>query len=164
MVQLVAVASKKINDPETAKDLVQEIFTTLLTKRDDLVEIVSLKAYLYTSLKHAIFNHYRKELTNKRYEEFALNTSLHSDDSLLSRLHARELEEHLAEAIETLPPQCKTVFKLSRQEHLSNSQIATRLQISENTVEQHMRKALRILRVSLGEFLQIGLILFPFIR
>lgn len=160
---LLGVACKKVNDSEAAKDLVQEIFTTLVSKRDDLLEIVSLKAYLLTSLKYAVFNHYRKELVNRRYEEFAMNSNAQIDDSLLPSLHAKQIEEQLAIAVDKLPPQCGTVFKLSRQQHLSNAEIALQLNISENTVEQHMRKALRILRGSLGDYLEVSLILYCFI-
>lgn len=162
VVQLLAFTRKKIDDHEAAQDLVQEIFIGLLGRRDNLQELVSVKSYLYSSLKNGIFNYYRKQLLTKRYEEFVHNTKQKSDDSLLSTLHAKDLEEHLTRVIETLPQQCRTVFKLSRQEHLSNNEIARRLLISENTVEQHMRKALRILRVSLGEYLEVSLILYSF--
>jgi len=159
---LLALACKKINDHEMAQDMVQEIFIRLFNTRKNLLEIGSVKSYLYTSLKNSIFNYYRKQLLNRRYEEFVLNTKQKSDDSLLAALHAKELEEKLNVAIETLPPQCKTVFKLSRKEYLSNNEIACRLAISENTVEQHMRKALRLLRISLGEYLEVCLVLYVF--
>jgi RNA polymerase sigma-70 factor (family 1) len=164
IVQLLGAACKKINDEEAAKDIVQEMFLSMISNRDKLPEIDSPKAYLHTSLKHSIYNYYRRELVSKRYEEFAVTTATGTDDTLLHQLHAKELETQLVLAIETLPPQCRHVFKLSRQEFLSNSQIAEKLQISENTVEQHMRKALRLLRISLGEYLPIAIILWSIVE
>jgi RNA polymerase sigma-70 factor (ECF subfamily) len=55
----------------------------------------------------------------------------------------------LREEILKLPPQCRQVFKLRREEELSNKEIARQMNISENTVEQHMRKALRLLNNAL---------------
>lgn len=162
--QLLGIACKKINDAEAAKDIVQEMFLSLISNRDQLPEIDSPKAYLHTSLKHSIYNYYRKELVSRKYEEFAAATSIDADETLLHQLHAKELENQLVSAIETLPPQCKQVFKLSRQEFLSNRQIAEKLQISENTVEQHMRKALRLLRIALGEYLPIAIILWSVVE
>jgi RNA polymerase sigma factor (sigma-70 family) len=54
--------------------------------------------------------------------------------------------------IQELPAQCRTVFLLSREQQLSNKQIAEQLDISVNTVEQHIRKARRILREALGNY------------
>lgn len=62
----------------------------------------------------------------------------------------KELQTYLKARIAELPPQCRTVFLLSREAQLSNKEVAEKLNISVNTVEQHMRKALRILRASLG--------------
>jgi RNA polymerase sigma-70 factor (ECF subfamily) len=62
-------------------------------------------------------------------------------------------------AIKILPTQCQRVFKMSRFQQLSYSQIATQLNISTNTVENHVSKALRLLRVELKDFLTIYLLL-----
>lgn len=59
------------------------------------------------------------------------------------------LELLLQEEIQKLPPQCKHVYRLRREAELSNKEIARQLNISENTVEQHMRRALRLLRNAL---------------
>jgi len=61
--------------------------------------------------------------------------------------------------LETLPPQCRKVFELSRMEQLSYSEIASQLNISTNTVENHISKALKLLRIELKEFLLVCLLI-----
>jgi RNA polymerase sigma-70 factor (ECF subfamily) len=63
-----------------------------------------------------------------------------------SYLSHKELAYQVSDAIQKLPEKCRQVFLLSRSEELSNKEIAERSGISVNTVEQHMRKALRLLR------------------
>jgi RNA polymerase sigma factor (sigma-70 family) len=65
--------------------------------------------------------------------------------------------------IETLPTKCREVFILSRKEFLANKEIAKKLNISENTVEQHIRKAIRRIRQSIDVVIKI-ILLFCLIR
>lgn len=75
----------------------------------------------------------------------------------------KELEKQLATALSILPERCREVFLLSREEKLANKAIALKLNISVNTVEKHIGKALQILRIHLKqEHLLILLLTFGF--
>lgn len=69
-----------------------------------------------------------------------------------------ELEREILKAIDALPPQCKKVFEMSRFQQLSYAEIAKALDISTNTIENHMSKALKLLRTNLKEFLPLLLL------
>jgi RNA polymerase sigma-70 factor (ECF subfamily) len=73
-------------------------------------------------------------------------------------LQLKELEGRLAEAMNDLPEQCRTIFQLSRFEELRYREIADRLGLSIKTVENQMGKALKILRVKLVDFLPLTLL------
>ena len=66
---------------------------------------------------------------------------------------SKELEQQFREALNELPEQCRTVFQLSRFEELKYREIADKLDISVKTVENHMGKALKLLRLKLVDFL-----------
>jgi RNA polymerase sigma-70 factor (family 1) len=148
-VQLLAIAVNKTGDKETAQELVQESFINLYQHKASLAESTSIKAYLYVILKNKIINQYRQELLKQRYSDYVTHQSPSDELSPLVYVETRELEIQLKQAIEQLPSQCRTVFKLSREQYLSDKEIAAEMDISVNTVEQHKRKALRLLRGSL---------------
>lgn len=139
---------QKIRDRDAAQEIVQDVFLSLFNTSASLNKVSSLMAYLYVVLKNRILDQYRHELVHKKYEGYVANTFTELDHSTQEWIETRELENRLKAEIEKLPPQCRNVFKLSREEFKSNREIAATLEISENTVEQHMRKALRILRAA----------------
>jgi RNA polymerase sigma-70 factor (ECF subfamily) len=77
-----------------------------------------------------------------------------------SAVLATELEQQIETIIENMPPRCREVFKMSRQQQLSYNEIAQALQISANTVETQIVKALRMLRTGLKDYLVILTLLF----
>jgi RNA polymerase sigma-70 factor (ECF subfamily) len=147
--QLLAMAMRKTGDRTISEEFIQDVFLTLYNNKYRVSDVVSIEGYLCTILKNKILDHYRHSVVQKKYEEFVAQSYTELDFSTVKSLELKELQSHISEGIEKLPPKCKTVFKLSRHEYLSNKEIADRLQISENTVEQHMRRALRLLRTSL---------------
>lgn len=157
-VQFLAIAINKTGDRETAQELVQESFINLYEHRASLMESTSVKAYLYVILKNKIINQYRQELLKQRYSDYIIHHTPSDDLSPLVYVETRELELQLRQAIEQLPPQCRMVFKLSREQYLSDKEIASAMDISINTVEQHKRKALRLLRGSLKYVLGFAVI------
>lgn len=158
--KLLAIASKKIDDYETAREFVQDVFVSLFKLRDSLNPDISILAYLHVALKNRIFNHYRHQNVHRRYEQYVALQQPDISDNTVALLYSKELEMQIKGEIEKLPLQCRTVFLLSREEGLPNKEIASHLNISVNTVEQHMRKALRILRTSMGNYLHLVIFLF----
>ena len=157
---MLAIASKKIDDYETAREFVQDVFVSLFKLRDSLNPDISILAYLHVALKNRIFNHYRHQNVHRRYEQYVALQQPDISDNTVALLYSKELEMQIKGEIEKLPLQCRTVFLLSREEGLPNKEIASHLNISVNTVEQHMRKALRILRTSMGNYLHLVVFLF----
>jgi RNA polymerase sigma-70 factor (ECF subfamily) len=149
-VELLTIALQKTDDREVARELVQAVFVTLYNYKAFSHQIDSMKAYLYTMLKNRILDHYRHVLVQKKfYDHSSYQYAMASKNDVQSYIDTKDLELQLNEEIGKLPPQCQTVFRLRREQELSNREIALQMNISENTVEQHMRKALRVLRVAL---------------
>lgn len=148
---LTNIAIKKTSSIDIAKDCVQEVFLSIYHRKNELQTTISLKAYLYKALQHKIYNHYQKLLARTKHEQAAtLNLSI-VGNYLNDELDSKDLEKLIQEVISIMPPQCRRVFLLSREENLSYKDIAKQLNISINTVDQHIRKALRILKNSVGK-------------
>lgn len=146
---LLAYAYKKVNDKQAAEDVVQDVFMALWIKHDSIDFNTSIKPYLYKAVYNRSITYLNSMINSLDITEHDIDMSLHNaiilydqQDSLL----LKEVSEEVARFIETLPTQCKKVFKLSREEYLKNKEIALILNLSEKTVEDHLRRALKGLR------------------
>jgi RNA polymerase sigma-70 factor (family 1) len=138
---------------EVSEEIVQEIFVSLWTKREDL-NIESLNAYLYRASKYQVLSYIRSDKVRKKYAaEFVLFLAGRHDNSLEEFMNVNDLQIMIEGAISKLPERCQTVFRLSRFENASIQEIAERLNISTGTVENYLSQALKHLRSSLGDFL-----------
>ncbi len=162
VIDLLVVAMHKTNNRQSAEELVQNSFVKLLEHRDRLEADTSIKAYLYVILKNQILNYYRHELVEHRYINNMLNTESERGDSVMDIIETRELEKKLEIEIANLPGKCRTVYVMRRKENMTNKEISRILGISENTVEQHMRKAMNRLRNSLANLVELALIIYLF--
>lgn len=145
---LYAYAYTIANDEAAAEEVVQTIFLKLWEKRQTLDIHTSWKAYLYKAVFHECLNNKKRERLHQRFVDIQTgNTGIHDAES------DRELQSRLQVALRQLPEKCRAVFQLSRFEELKYQEIADRLGISIKTVEAHMGKALKILRVQLADFL-----------
>lgn len=162
VIDLLGVAMQKTNNRESAEELVQNSFVRLLEHRDRLEPDTSIKAYLYVILKNQILNYYRHELVEHRYIKNMLNTGSERGDSVMDIIEARELEKKLEIEIANLPGKCRMVYVMRRKENMTNREISHILGISENTVEQHMRKAMNRLRSSLANLVELAIVIYLF--
>ncbi|MNY39229.1 RNA polymerase sigma factor [compost metagenome] len=85
-------------------------------------------------------------MLDRRYRERIKSESYAPPEDINSlsperELMIRELKQQIDNSINALPPQCRIVFKLSRQEGLSNKEIAEKLNLSEHTIKSHLKKA-----------------------
>ncbi|SMC69515.1 RNA polymerase sigma factor [Pedobacter nyackensis] len=143
-------AYKKLQNTEEAQDIVQEVFVQLWNNRKDFVLKTTLPGYLYKSVLNKILNSIARKQSETRYIsslQQAIDTDASSADFLIREKNIAELIER---EIAALPPKMREVFELRKNQYLSNKEIAGQLGISEQTVETHIKRALKILRTRLG--------------
>ncbi len=145
-------AIKIVKNRETAEEVVQDLLVNFWEKRHQLEPTISLKAYLF----RAVFNncvHYNKN--EKRFEKTDVSFANDLSSDFENLLEQNELETRIYELIEQLPTECRKIFKLSRFEELKYKEIAAQLNISIKTVETQMSRALKFIRLNLGDYIKI---------
>jgi len=143
--KLYRYAQKMIADKSVSEEIVMDVMLAIWLKRDQLNGSLSLSAYLYRCVKNRLIDHLRKQQVATVSLEL---TAVEPPGSFItdSRILHKELESLYRTSLNRLPPQKKRIFTMSREEGSSYKEIADRLQLSKNTVENHMVAALRLLK------------------
>ncbi len=136
-----------LRDEHAAKDVLQNIFISIWKKRANLI-VKNLPAYLHQSVKYQVANHLRSNPFKPIHLEKI--SSLFYENTTEEAINLKDLDSHIHNILDQLPSKCKQVFYLSRFEYLSNSEIAEKLEISQRTVEGHISKAIKKIKLSLG--------------
>ena len=148
-----AYACTIIREEAAAEEVVQQVFFKLWERSKGLSISGSVAAYLYRAVYNESLNYLKHQKVQSEYQQHFTHTMKNESYIPGKKFSMKELEEQLTRAINELPEQCRTVFQLSRFEELRYREIADHLGISIKTVENHMGKALKILRTKLVEFL-----------
>lgn len=156
--RLFYAAYKRVRNTEACEEIVQDIFISFWSKRNNLIMSVGLSNYFFTATKNQVIDYYRKlAIRNEFKSKLVL---MDYDNSNEQTVLLRDLQRHVDELIEQFPDKCRSVYLMSRTEHKSNKEIAEYLNISEKTVEGHLSKAFKILRLHLLDYLLLALALF----
>lgn len=143
-------AYNKLQNRDEAKDAVQEVFSKIWANRHQLKEGFNLSGFLFTAVRNQVFDILRHQKHIRKHEDnfqaFAAQNDVVTDHLVRERQFAALIEKEIA----LLPPRMREVFELRRKAYLSNKQIAEKMHISEATVADQMKKALRQLRLKLG--------------
>ena len=142
-----------VNDPDTAKDIVQDVFLRIWRQRGNINPGDSFKAYLHRSCINQGLNYIKTYKRKIRREHLYVDRGegISREPEAERKLIADDLSQRINTCISKLPPACKEVFLLSRYEEMSYKEIAQFLDISVNTVEKHIGKALKALRAVLKD-------------
>jgi RNA polymerase sigma-70 factor, ECF subfamily len=150
---LCGVAFRMIEDNSYAEDIVQDLILNLWNKRENLDIKISLGAYLKRATINRSLNYLRSN-HNKLEDSITAPDVVSQDKGSQDIMEQTELESQIHNIIEQLSPKCKIVFKMSRFEEMTYQEIAETLSLSVKTVENHIAKALKILRISLQPLLR----------
>lgn len=152
-----------LHSSEFAEEAVNDVFLNIWQKRSSLKNIESLKNYLFISTKNTSFNYlskFRKE-RNTTLDDVLVRFEI---DELTpeTAFFSAEIRKEIEQAINQLPPKTKLVFQMAKVEGLKYKEIAQILDISVNTIDNHIATAIK----KLGQILknltteEINLILF----
>jgi len=144
---------------EDAEEIVQDVFLKIWNIRKELEVDKSFESYLFTIAKNAILNKIRKSKSEQAYLNYA---KIHPDKNVLldDELDFSELDKAYKDAIERLSPRKKEIFLLSKEQFLSNAEIAVKMNISIKTVENQMTSAISEIRKTLRSLGFSGIIFF----
>jgi RNA polymerase sigma-70 factor, ECF subfamily len=147
------LAYYKLGNRELAEELTQEVFTALWMNREQLDPARPVAPYLYGVMKNQVFNAYRKIVSrNKLLQEMTLPEIT---NNTIDQLNYNEVNQVIHQHISLLPDKCREVFTLSRINGFNVQQIAEELNISPKTVNNHLVKALKIMRTGLKDYMPI---------
>lgn len=142
---LTLFALKYVGDIEESKEIVQEFFIRLWSRREKIAFGFSVKGYLYQAVRNACLNQIEsRKVFERKTRDYA--PPQFSNDDPFQKMIAAEQEERLMSAIDQLPEKCKQIFFMSRMQNLSNQDIAGQLDLSVKTVEAQITIALKRLR------------------
>ncbi len=144
-------ANSIVHDEDAAQGLVQQVFINLWETRTSLNHIQRLSPYLTTMVKNTCFNHIKREKRNINMPD--VSSSSRSENTTENQVNINDFEEHLIIALTSLPIRCKMAFEYSRFENLTNREIAQKMEITVKGVEALIGRALKLLRISLAEYL-----------
>ena len=140
-------ATSITSDPKMAQDVVQDVFTKLWDKRNELVINTNEKSYLFQAVKHRAFEILRKRKNETKINVSDFEESFSPDKGIEEQADKFMLKEFLYNSIRQLPPKCQEIFVLNKVNGLTYNEIADDLDISVKTVENQIGKAYRKLRV-----------------
>lgn len=151
MPYLLKFANSIIKNKELSEEVVSDVFIKVWQNRLDIGKIENFKLYLYVSTKNTAINylsrHFRKDIVS--LEEMSLNISLspYNPEQLLI---TSEAVKKINSEIKKLPPRCRLIFKLVKEDRLRYNEIARLLNISVKTIDNQMAIALRKISSSIN--------------
>ena len=141
---LVDFATSILKSAEDAEEVVSDFFIIIWQRRARLQAIDNPRMYFYTGVKNAALNKLKSIKRTRLTSDIEWETSLKSvffnpEELMLSA----EIVKEVMKAVNELPPKCKIIFKLVKEEGLKYAEAANLLDISVKTVEAQMAIALR---------------------
>jgi len=158
--KLYAYSRKFINDPETARDLVQDAFIKLWEDIDVQTIHTSIAAYMQKTVHNLCLLHIRNQQIHKRFEDYAIfklkeaELNFFSPDyGVYTSIFLKDMEDIVNKCLDKLPPQTRRIFEMSRIQGMSYAEIAQELDISVRTVENHIYRSLVIMKIELKDYM-----------
>lgn len=152
-------AFKKLKNEGEAQDVLQDLFARLWHRRNEITIETKVSYYLYTCVRNRIFDQIEHGKVKDRYIRSLQDFIEAGENTTDEYVDTKELSSAIEKGIASLHPQMRKVFLMSRFQGLKYKTIASELDISEQTVRTHVKKALRILRARLGVVLWVQFLL-----
>lgn len=148
---------------EAAEDITQEIFIRLWKKRAELHQIENIDYYIYRMARNESMDFFNKAALDSRLSNELKKRMTISVNNVSAQIDTKETMDIVQKGVSSLSPQRRLVYQLSRNHGLKLEEIAQELNLSVNTVKNHLIKALQQLREYLVQFNEGNLVVLLFV-
>ncbi len=157
--KLFSFVFKILKNEADTDDIVQEVFVRIWESRDKLEDYKLLNSYIFTIAYNNSIDLIRKRINNNKYlEHLKYSAVINATPNLISEIEFNELNTQVQKLIAQLPERQKQVYLLHKEDGLTYPEIAEKLGISKNTVENHIAKALKYLRQNIDNTLMVNML------
>ncbi|WP_183558849.1 RNA polymerase sigma factor [Mucilaginibacter sp. SP1R1] len=137
---------RMVNDEDTAKEILQDLFMKIWEGRENIDTSRSFRSYLYTIGVNMVYDHFRKVAKNKQLAGkillMATDVYTHTEENMISKQNM----DLIRVAVNQLPPQRKKIYTMCRLEGKTYDEVSQELHISASTIQDHMVKANAVVR------------------
>ena len=153
--KLYAFSYRFLKEKEPCQEVVQEVFLNLWINRAKLDTQYPIAPYLYTITRRLTLNVLRNVATSQSaMNKMWLNVKKVSNETE-QEVFLDDLSRFTEQVLSKMPKQQQLIFRMSRHQELSYDEIAEELNISRNTVKNHLVAALKTLRTQLNKAFSI---------
>lgn len=144
---LLSYAHSLLKDKQRSEEICIDVMFRLWQNRKMLLTIKNLSLYLYIAIKHEVISYMRSKMYKGLQKSVSLDEAGESFGFELSnnelRIIDKELLAEVNAVINTLPPRCRLIFKLIKEDGFKYSEVAKLLELSVKTVENQMTIAMK---------------------
>ncbi|MES2777201.1 MAG: RNA polymerase sigma-70 factor [Bacteroidota bacterium] len=134
-----------VHSREQAEEIVEDVFINLWQSREKMGTVKNLRMYLYVATKNTSLNYLRKKTGQPHHEviDYAHVEIAASDPNPEQILISSEMRRRIDEVVQQLPPKCKLIFKMAKEDRLRYREIAQILNITVKTIDNQLAIALK---------------------
>ena len=132
--------------------MVQDVFVKVWESRETFDETKNFDGFLFIITRNIIFNYSRRYFNELNFKMTALR-GIENSYNIEEELDAADLKNYVDRLIAQLPPQRQRIFKMSREQHLSNKEIAEQCAVTEKAIERQITLALKFIKDNLPLFI-----------
>lgn len=140
------IALKLTGSTFISEEVVQDIFMKLWIKRKTLPEVEHFNAWFSTIIRNHLFSLIKKQAARENRENAFANKAPSFYNNADQYILLKETEELLEKALYTLPPQQQKIYRLVKESGMKKEEVASRLNLSTETVKAHLSKAIKNIR------------------
>ena len=150
--RLIYFAMRFLKSREYAEDVFQDAFTVVWQSRRFINPDASFSSYLYTIMRNRRLNQLRNAANEEKLKESILSQALDYTEDTKREVMLNDLKSLISHALQQLTPRQREIFEMSREAQLSHKEIADKLGISINTVQEHISTSLKLIRTYLIKY------------
>lgn len=147
---------KNISSKEDSEEITQEIFESIWTRRAEIGYIVDFKHYIMRAAKYKVIRYIQRMGVKRRYDAHYRAFEVAFDTIPEGQRTPEQINEQMLTYIRMLPARCQAAIRMRILEHLSNEEIAKRMNISKKAVKNYMVVAFSHLRSYYDQIYKVG--------